>query len=185
MKESRKTQYTRKALADGLIELMKTKPFDRISVKELCDYADINRSTFYAHYEDIYALLHFVEEDTLAWMRQVVGELSGKWQEGREATVRSLERLFECMIENSKYLRVLMSEQGNIAFQKQVFYSTCQMCDFSSARSKLTPPFDEDMRLIFVVNGGVGVVRQWLKNGLRETPRELAEMIYDMTLPIR
>jgi len=41
------------------------------------------------------------------------------------------------------------------------------------------------LRLIFVINGGVGIVRHWLKNGLKQSPRELAEMIYDMTLPIR
>jgi len=184
MKESRKTQYTRKALADGMVELMKNKPFDKITVKELCDYADVNRSTFYAHYEDIFALLHAIEEDTLAWMQEGVGVLSGKWQESKESIIRSLEHFFECMIENSRYLRVLMSEQGNIAFQKRMFYSACQICVLSPTRSKLTPPFEEDMRLIFVVNGSVGVVRQWLKNGLKESPHEMAELIYDMTLPI-
>jgi len=170
------------AIADAMIELMKAKPFDKITIRELCECADTNRSTFYTHYEDIYALLHAIEEDTLAWMRQVLGELTGQWREGREATLRSLERLFECMTENSKYLRVLMSEQGNLAFQQQVFNAACWM---SEAQSKLTPPFDEDMRFIFVVNGGVGIVRHWLKNGLKETPRQMAEMIYDMTLPIR
>ncbi|MCL2508252.1 MAG: TetR family transcriptional regulator C-terminal domain-containing protein [Oscillospiraceae bacterium] len=184
MKESRKTQYTRKALADGMIELMKSKPFDKITVKELCDCADINRSTFYMHYEDIYALLHSIEDDTLDWMRKVLGELSGTWQENREAAVHSLQRFFEYMVENSKYLQVLMSEQGNIAFQKQVFFSACQACDITP-ESKFTPPFSEDIRLIYVVNGGVGIVRHWLKNGLKETPRELAETIYDLTLSIR
>jgi len=185
MKESRKTQYTRKVLADSLIELMKEKPFEKITLKALCDRANVNRSTFYAHYEDIYALLHAIEEDTLTWIREVLGELSDRWQEGREGTIRSLERFFECILENNKYLQVLMSEQGNIAFQKQLFYMACQVCDFSTAQSKLTPPFNEDVRLIFVVNGGIGVVQYWLKNGLRETPRKLAEMIFDMTLPIR
>ena len=185
MKESRKTQYTRRALADGMVELMKSKPFDKITVKELCDYADVNRSTFYTHYEDIYALLHAIEADTLDWMQEVFGDMTGKFLENRETAVRSLERFFECMIDNSKYLRVLLSEQGNLQFQRQIFYSACRMCDLSPIQSKLTPPFDEDMRLIFIVDGSVGVVQRWLKNGLKQSPREMAEMIYDMTLPVR
>ena len=185
MKESRKTQYTRKALADGMVELMKNKPFDKITVKELCDYADVNRSTFYMHYEDIFALLRTIEEDTLAWMQEGVGLLSGKWQEGQEATIRSLEYFFGCLKENSKYLQVLMSEQGNITFQKRIFLSAVQMCVFSPLESKLVAPYEDDMRLIFIVNGSVGIVRHWLKNGLKETPRQMAELIYDMTLPIR
>ena len=181
MKESRKTQYTRRALADGLIELMKTKPFDRITVKELCDYADVNRTTFYAHYEDIYALLRSIEVDTLAWMNQCMEDVSGK--EGREAIVRSLERYFEALIENSKYLQVLMSEQGNLAFQKKIYASTCQIFGVPSPQ-RFAPPLEDNMRFIFVIHGGIGITQQWLKNGLRETPRELAEMIYDMTRPI-
>ena len=182
MKESRKTQYTRKALADGLVELMKNKPFDRITVKELCDYSDINRSTFYAHYEDIYALLHAIEEETLNWMNQCVNDLSGK--QGRDATLRSLEYFFERLIDNSQYLQVLMSEQGNITFQKKVFASTCRMCDFSPAQNRFTSPIEDDIRFIFIVHGGIGIMQHWLKNGLKESPHALAEMIYDMTRPI-
>ena len=181
MKESRKTQYTRKALADGLIELMKTKPFDRITVKELCDYSDVNRSTFYTHYEDIYALLSTIEESTLEWMNQCVRELGG--QEGREATIRSLEYFLERLIDNSRYLQVLMSEQGNIAFQKKIYASTSQIFGVPE-HSKFKPPMEENMRFIFVIHGGIGITQQWLKNGLRESPREMAEMIYDMTRPI-
>jgi len=179
MKESRKTQYTRKALADGLIELMKNKPFDRITVKELCDYTDVNRSTFYAHYEDIYALLHAIEEETLEWMNQYVEKLSG--MQSREDIVRSLERYFELLIKNSKYLQVLMSEQGSLAFQKKIYASTCKVL---GVESKFQEPIEENLRFHFMLHGGIGITQQWLKNGLRETPRELAEMIYDMTRPI-
>jgi len=185
MKESRKTRYTRKALADGMVELMKNKPFDKITVKELCDLVDINRSTFYMHYEDIYALLRSIEEDTLVWAQEFVVELADKWKEGQEATVLSLERLFTSFAENSKYLRVLMSEQGDIAFQKQLFCVAYQMCDFPSTQRQLTVPFTEDLRFIFIVNGGVGIVQHWLKNGLKESPREIAEIIYEMSTVIR
>src|SRR5699024_5578943 len=46
----RRKQYTRKVLKESLIELLKNKPIATISVKALCEKADINRSTFYAHY---------------------------------------------------------------------------------------------------------------------------------------
>ena len=180
MKESRKTQYTRKSLADGLIELMKHKPFDRISVKELCEYADVNRSTFYMHYEDIYALLRAIEEETIAWMHQCVEEVSG--MRGREAIVRSLERHYEFLVKNSKYLQVLMSEQGNLAFQKRIYASICKA--FGDVFEQFTAPIEKNMRFIFVIHGGIGITQQWLKNGLKESPREMAELTYDMTRPL-
>ncbi|WP_286946022.1 TetR/AcrR family transcriptional regulator [Acetobacterium sp. UBA5834] len=44
------------------MELMETRPISKISVKMICETADINRSTFYAHYADQYALLTQLEE---------------------------------------------------------------------------------------------------------------------------
>jgi len=185
MRESRKTQYTRQALEDGLIELMKAQPFEKITVTQLCAHTDINRSTFYMHYEDIYALLCSIEEDVLAWQREVVEDLAGRLQEGRDATVRSMERLFTYFVENGKYLQVLMSENGDIFFQKRFFEAAYRMSDPSGIRNKIKGPLAEDPRFVFVVNGGVGLMQYWLKNGLKESPREIAEIVYDMAGPVR
>ena len=175
MAENRKVQYTRMVLADSLIELMKAKPFEKITIRELCDLANVNRSTFYLHYEDIYALLRYIEE------------LSGLFHEGEKAVVNSLERLFECFLKNSKHLKVLMSEHGDQAFQKRVFRAAYQMCDFSSMQStlKIEKALEEDLHFIFLVSGGVGIVQHWLKNDLKESPREIAEAVYNMTAAIR
>ena len=183
VKENRKKQYTRMVLADSLIELMKARPIDKITIRELCELANVNRSTFYLHYEDIYALLRYIEDDTLTWVQAFIEELTGKFHEGERATIRSLERLFECFVKNSKHLQVLMSEQGDLAFQKRVFNIAYQTCDFSSG--KLAMPFAEDLHFIFLVSGGVGIVQHWLKNGLKQSPLEIAQAIYDMTAAIR
>ena len=47
--ESRRTRYTRRAMQDALIELLRNQPLGSITVKALCERADVNRSTFYAH----------------------------------------------------------------------------------------------------------------------------------------
>lgn len=48
---------TKKVLSEALLTLMKEKNFDNIKISDICDVALINRSTFYAHYEDKYDLL--------------------------------------------------------------------------------------------------------------------------------
>lgn len=48
---------TRKLIYQTLLELMKEKTFEEIKVSDICSKAMINRSTFYAHYEDKYELL--------------------------------------------------------------------------------------------------------------------------------
>ena len=53
MKENRKIKYTKKVLSESLIELLKTKHISEITITELCENADINRTTFYRHYEKV------------------------------------------------------------------------------------------------------------------------------------
>ena len=48
---------TKNLIYSTLIELMKEKSFEEIKVSDICEKALINRSTFYAHYEDKYELL--------------------------------------------------------------------------------------------------------------------------------
>ena len=55
-KEDRRTAYSKMVIKEALFELVKTKPLTKISVKEICELADINRCTFYAYYTDIYDL---------------------------------------------------------------------------------------------------------------------------------
>lgn len=53
---------TKKALCDSLKNLMKHKPFSKITISELIRDCNINRKTFYYHFEDIYALLQWILE---------------------------------------------------------------------------------------------------------------------------
>ena len=60
-KTDRRVLRTRKMLLEGLTDLLKEKDIKDISVKELADYADINRCTFYLHYKDVYDMLEKIE----------------------------------------------------------------------------------------------------------------------------
>ena len=50
----RRVRKTEEQLVKGLTKLMKTKSIKNITVRELADEVDINRSTFYLHYKDIF-----------------------------------------------------------------------------------------------------------------------------------
>jgi len=54
-------EKTEKAIKNTFLELRSKKALEKISVKELCELACINKSTFYSHYEDIYALSETLE----------------------------------------------------------------------------------------------------------------------------
>ena len=65
---------TKKILFDTLLKLMKQKNFEKIKISDICEEALINRSTFYAHYEDKYELLVELFENQKQLLLNELGE---------------------------------------------------------------------------------------------------------------
>ena len=65
MKQNRKTKYTEEIIKKTYISLLLANPEQRVTVKELCASADINRGTFYLHYQDIFALQQELEQEAM------------------------------------------------------------------------------------------------------------------------
>jgi len=179
MKLTRKTLYTRRALQDSLIELMKEKPISKITIKELCENADINRTTFYAHYADQHSLLRQIEDETLSWLKEAIPDLFNIMDE--HETMKTLVRIFRYIAENNRHLQVLMSEQGDLDFQKQLFTLIYEQCGMSPAAVANADLGAKEDYFIFVVNGSVGLIRHWLKNDNHQSAREMAEIVYRLT----
>ena len=65
-KTDRRTRYTCQTIKDILLEELKTKPYSKITVTEICKKAEMNRGTFYLHYYDIDDVLNDILEDFLS-----------------------------------------------------------------------------------------------------------------------
>lgn len=63
MKQAEKTLQTRRVLAASLKRHMKKKPLSKITVSEIISDCDVNRKTFYYHFQDIYDLFHWMLEE--------------------------------------------------------------------------------------------------------------------------
>lgn len=182
LKMDRKKRYTRMVLQDSLIELMREKPINKITIKGLCENADLNRSTFYAHFSDQYELLKTIEEETLSWAKVAFENLVGSTSDEAE-TIKGLEGICQYIADNSKHLQILMSEQGDIGFQKQLFRLVYQLLGINPQANQNGDYDLKELSLIFAVNGCVGLIQHWLKTGLRQSPQEIAGIIYNMTAP--
>jgi len=71
-KDDRRVRKTKKAIQEGLAELMMEKDLQNITVQELADKADIHRATFYTHYADVYDLYSQMEESAIAEINQIM-----------------------------------------------------------------------------------------------------------------
>ncbi|WP_130838072.1 TetR/AcrR family transcriptional regulator [Lachnoclostridium sp. Marseille-P6806] len=60
-----RVRYTQHILKQSFLTLLKEKPVNKITVKEVCELADLNRATFYAHYSDCFALMESIEQELI------------------------------------------------------------------------------------------------------------------------
>ena len=58
-------RYTQMVLKQSFLKLLKEKAVNRITVKEVCALAQLNRATFYAHYSDCFALMESIENELI------------------------------------------------------------------------------------------------------------------------
>lgn len=65
---------TNRAIRSAFYELIKEKPMEKITVREIAERAEINKTTFYAHYETVYDLVDQLEQEAVA---EILKEMSG------------------------------------------------------------------------------------------------------------
>ena len=117
-KTDRRVRKTKSQLKTGLAQLMREKSIREITVKELVDAVDINRSTFYLHYSDIPGLLAEVENEMMEEMQRAIRALVGP--HGDIGFVHKLEQLLEEKSRES--LAALVPEKTG---EMKYFYSYC------------------------------------------------------------
>lgn len=70
--EYRSSLRSKQLLREAFFTLMKEKPIEKITVSDLVRKADLNRNTFYAHYQDVRALIECIEDETIQQMKETL-----------------------------------------------------------------------------------------------------------------
>ncbi|MFC4403407.1 TetR/AcrR family transcriptional regulator [Gracilibacillus xinjiangensis] len=174
IKMDRRKKYTQMVLKESFLKLLNEKQLSSITVKELCQLADINRSTFYSHYADQYDLLSKMEEEIIEDMNKYLSECNfTKEDESEQVT----EKLMEYIVKNKKVCQTLLCGNGDASFLEKVMLVAKENI---KKNGFLGNHFNEDTAdywSTFIVSGGIYVIKNWLERGMDKTPREMALMI--------
>ena len=100
-------EKTERAIKQAFMELRAQKPVEKIKVKELCDLACINKSTFYAHYQDIYALANAMEDEMVQAVVASLPQLTAS--DVSERTEWLAREMFRAFMTNQKEINTLFS----------------------------------------------------------------------------
>lgn len=176
-KVDRRVRKTKAQLKEGLARLMLKKSIKEITVKELVDEVDINRSTFYLHYTDISQMLQQIEEDALAEISQVM-QACPLSPDNMDSAFFFTVKFFNIMDSNKELCRALLGPHGDMAFVERI-----EKLIADTFLSQLPEQFPEDdpnlkYAYAFILNGCVGLIRTWLSEPQQKSAEHMAKLTY-------
>lgn len=174
-KTDRRVRRTRALLINSLISLLEEKSFKDITVKDLCDAADINRGTFYLHYRDIYDMIEQIEQDIMNQFEALISQHSP--EELSEDPYSLIYDIFQFTAENADLCKTLLSQNGDISFLvriKNLFRERFIQIWISSLEE--TNHSQLEYSYNFIAAGYVGLIESWLFAGRPESLEEMATL---------
>lgn len=166
-----RTRFTKMAIEDAFISLLEEKPLRGITVKELCERAQINRGTFYRYYRDPVDLLESIEE-------RIIEEIAASIT----VAPSDLESHFVALLHDIKgahrKYRALFSENGDQGFLLRFVTLSYERASVDlGQRARSIDGAKNEWLFSFLMQGCSGVISTWIDNGMMEPPEEVATFL--------
>lgn len=190
LKTDRRVTRTKRMIRDAFTQLLEEKGFEEITVKDITEKADINRGTFYLHYESKYDLLEKSETEILEEMTGILKKINPNLiihSQSQNEPIPFLVKLFEMIKINSDFMTVILGPKGNSFFQvkfknflKDNFLINFlpQVIKHSKNDSFLVPL---EYLMAYISSAHLGVIQQWLEDGMQQSPEEMALILSNIT----
>ena len=176
---------TAKKMDKALVSLLEEKSFEYITVSEICKKANVNRSTFYLHYENLGDLLNETA-------RFLLDGFAAYFDDERKSIVKKLmeSRLDKLNFISDEYLHpyLLYIKENRLVFSTVLLHA--DSFGFNEIFQRLYenvfnpilerfnyPVADRKYAMMFYLNGITAVVTEWLKDGCEKTIGEVSQII--------
>lgn len=160
---------TKKALFQTLVELLKSEHFHEITVTKICQTAQVNRSTFYAHYANIDELF---EQYFNEIMNDLKEDYEGILEQLNRREKESMVPLYEHILANRSFYDILLSENAPLkyvsAFNQLLIRFPKEIID-----RNVSEETDLELYYAFCASATMGIIYHWKNSGYAKTPLEM------------
>lgn len=164
---------TKHMFRTALIELMEEKPFHKITIKEICERADLNRTTFYLHYTDQTQLLNeiitILEDD-------MTNCISAPDDKGNG--LERLKQYLEYVRANAKIYRTLMRSDDDVGARTRIIRDILR--DIKDSLPVLGKPLESRYIYRFIIDGSISMILNWIDSGFDISTEVLAKLIFNL-----
>ncbi|WP_456275036.1 TetR/AcrR family transcriptional regulator [Bacillus sp. AK031] len=181
---------TKESIRNALVELIEEKGFEAITVKDITNRANINRGTFYAHYQDKFDLMTKCEEEVMFDISRIArenfpGVIAALDSDSQiMAPFKLSVSLFEYLNQNSGFMKAVLSPKGDLSFQtrlKTFMWETLYGNNPNALIKEENLLVPGHYLASYIGSAHIGVIQKWLDNGRKESPEEMARILSTIT----
>lgn len=173
-KMDHRVRVTHTLLKEALYRLVETEAIQDITVKELCYEANINRTTFYAHFQSVKELIENLESEV--WVELLV-LLKRSEKDISYFNNQIFHDVYQLAQKYHQLFLLLLNKNADPHFVEKVYNLGRNVFKSSFKRSKtLKDESKMEYYYISVLNAFIGILRLWLNNQMKESPEEMAEI---------
>lgn len=115
----RRQRKTKTAILTACYELIKDKDFRKVTINDIADKADINRGTFYLHFDDKFDMINSFEEEVLdkiheVFIRNIPAAGDSFNQEFLPSRYDTIVEILQCLKDNRMLMQIIL-ESGNVS----------------------------------------------------------------------
>ena len=150
---------------------MNTKSANKITVTDICKAADINRCTFYIHFENVNDLANQTDEYIYNEIVQHIGA------QNADSLKEMLTGIFTAIKSNSKLCRIYITQNSNSSIIERLLdYAFNYFQEFW--KSSFNKAGVKALNYIYSYNSGgtIGIIKKWINSGFKESPEEMAKI---------
>lgn len=175
-KNNQRTRLSKMLFKNALMDLLKEKgSINKVSVRELCDRAELNRSTFYAHYQEPNDLLNEIETELLDATEEHLEKIGAENDVGAHKYILSF---LQYIRQNDKPFRTLLIDSTDPEFRSRFMQqSIIQFVD--NLRIEL-PKELEQYIFSYILNGSTGIIIQWIRSDYAADENEIVNLLFSI-----
>ena len=175
-KNNQRTRLSKLLFKNALMDLLKEKgSVAKISVRELCDRAELNRSTFYAHYNEPNDLLMEIETELLDATEEHLKKIGEENDAGAHKYILSFLQYIK---QNDKQFRTLLIDSADPEFRSR-FMQQSIIQFVESLRIEL-PKELEQYIFSYILNGSTGIIIQWIRSDYAVNENEIVNLLFSI-----
>lgn len=177
-----RTRVTKLLIRQAFIKLLSQKPIQNISIKELCKEAEINRGTFYTHYNDIYDMLNQIEDELQEDFEKALEPLNHMDGKAFTSEIKTTQ-VFQYIKESPELYPLTLGDYGDKFFMlKLINIGREKFIKNYSKYFKDVPPEKVEYFFTFASSGCMGLLQKWFADGMIIPVEEIAKVAEDIIL---